>query len=120
LPDYSFWKGAQFLVITLVVMLGVYYSCSRALEGAGGMLFDTIGLSGNTVAALLALIVTLVADFYFVRKMLSEKPASKPKGPDIDEYGASPKVVGRLAEIKYGAKKQREDKSFGETYGFEK
>ena len=120
MPDYSLWKGAQFLVITLVVMFGVYYACSLALKDAGGALFDAIGLSANTLAPLLALIVTLIADFYFVRRMLSEKPPSAKKEKDIDELDASPKVVGRLAEIKYGAKKQREDRSFGETYGFEK
>ncbi|VVB67213.1 Uncharacterised protein [Candidatus Norongarragalina meridionalis] len=118
--DYSFWKGAQFLVITLAVMLGVYYACTRALEGAGGALFNAIGISANTLAALLALIVTLFADFYFVRKMISEKPPSKHKELDIDDIDASPRVVGRLAEIKYGDRKQRGGKSFGETYGFEK
>ena len=120
MADYSFWKGAQFLVITLAVMLFVYYACVNLLEGAGGIFFNTLGLSTRTASALVALAVTLVADFYFVRKMLSEKPPSGHKEPEIDDYGASPKVVGRMAEIKYGEKKQRSQRSFGEMYGFEK
>jgi len=120
LSDYSFWKGAQFLVLTLAVMLGVYYFSSRMLEDAGGVFFSAAGISANTFAALLALVVTLITDFYFVRRMLAEKPPSQRRGKDIDDYDASPRVTGRLTEMKYGEKKQRGDRSFGETYGFEK